>query len=1153
MKGNLRKFFSKALCLAAVVSVVAQSCAQQATLNADAHVTSAHPDANYGPLSNLYVGNGATALLSFSFDALPSGTTSANVARATLRLYVNRVDVPGLINVQPVSGSWSEGAATYNTLPPLQAPVQIFSVSQPNMFLSIDVTSLVKTWLDSPSGNFGVALTAASANAVFDSKENDETAHPASLEISLVNAGPKGDTGAIGPTGATGITGATGATGAQGPMGPTGPQGIAGATGPRGATGATGAQGPQGERGLDGLPGATFRGAYASTTNYALQDVVTWQNAAWISISASNNGNTPDASPLFWQVLVPAAVGLQGVTGATGATGQQGPQGERGFPGDTGPQGATGATGATGRPGFIYRGDYQSATNYAAGDVVLWNGASWASLTDSNIRNTPDASPLFWGVLTSRGLQGVTGSTGATGATGMQGMQGPIGPQGDRGLQGATGEPGPQGPQGIAGATGATGPQGAKGDRGDAGPAGITWQGEYTSSRNFDLHDAVTWNGQSYLSLAASNTGNTPDVSPEWWALLAARGSTGPAGATGPQGAQGIQGSTGPQGAQGIQGVPGATGPQGEAGGHWRGVYASALSYALHDIVAYNGSAWISNTDANVGNTPGASGVVQWDLLAAKGDAGPTGATGAQGSQGMQGPQGNTGPQGVAGATGASGATGPAGPVGATGPQGPQGIPGSTGATGPQGLAGFVWKGTYSPADSYAANDAVAYNGSSYVSLVDGNAGNTPGATGVTQWSLLAARGDNGATGATGPAGANGAAASVQIGTVTTGAAGSNAQVQNSGTSNAAVLNFTIPKGADGAAGAPGLIFRGIWSSSYGYAANDAVFYNGSSYIALAASANVNPATDVAQGGDKWALLSQQGSTGANGAATVSIGTVTSGVSASVTNTGSNTAAILNFTLPKGDTGAPGPAGLTWRSIWNSITSYSALDAVQLDGSSYVALVASTNINPATDVASNGNHWSLLAAKGDAGTTGPAGPNGVTGAAATINVSATTTLAAGQQASVVNEGTSNNAQLHFYIPKGADGTSGTSGSGSGALVSSIHTIAAAVGTVSAYYNPFADVKGTTEAYTAIGYFGSACNISTINFYNSGTVDATIDLRTGKPGSMTTQSSLTCTVSAGSAKSCTGPGALAANTFLDFKITMANSAQTYLWSSFTCTQ
>ncbi len=55
-----------------------------------------------------------------------------------------------------------------------------------------------------------------------------------------------------------------------------------------------------------------------------------------------------------------------------------------------------------------------------------------------------------------------------------------------------------------------------------------------------------------------------------------------------------------------------------------------------------------------------------------------------------------------------------------------------------------------------------------------------------------------------GPAGDDGAAATIAVGTVTTGAAGSSATVTNSGTSSAAVFDFSIPVGATGATGAAG-------------------------------------------------------------------------------------------------------------------------------------------------------------------------------------------------------------------------------------------------------------------------------------------------------------------------------------------------------------
>ena len=62
----------------------------------------------------------------------------------------------------------------------------------------------------------------------------------------------------------------------------------------------------------------------------------------------------------------------------------------------------------------------------------------------------------------------------------------------------------------------------------------------------------------------------------------------------------------------------------------------------------------------------------------------------------------------------------------------------------------------------------------------------------------------NGKTVVTIPPGQPGVAATVTVGTTTTGEAGTNASVINSGTSSAAVLNFTIPRGAKGDTGAQG-------------------------------------------------------------------------------------------------------------------------------------------------------------------------------------------------------------------------------------------------------------------------------------------------------------------------------------------------------------
>jgi len=160
----------------------------QATLVADAHVNSALPAVNSGAISNLNVGGGYTTLLQFDLSLLPAGTTPAKVSRAVLRLYANRVTTPGLIAYAPVTGAWGEYSVTYSSLPAVGSAAGLFSVSQAGAFIAVDVTSLVQGWIGSPATNNGIALTAGTAMATFDSKENDQTAHAATLDIELVDA-----------------------------------------------------------------------------------------------------------------------------------------------------------------------------------------------------------------------------------------------------------------------------------------------------------------------------------------------------------------------------------------------------------------------------------------------------------------------------------------------------------------------------------------------------------------------------------------------------------------------------------------------------------------------------------------------------------------------------------------------------------------------------------------------------------------------------------------------------------------------------------------------------------------------------------------------------------------------------------------------------
>lgn len=72
---------------------------------------------------------------------------------------------------------------------------------------------------------------------------------------------------------------------------------------------------------------------------------------------------------------------------------------------------------------------------------------------------------------------------------------------------------------------------------------------------------------------------------------------------------------------------------------------------------------------------------------------------------------------------------------------------------------------------------------------------------GVLSWTNKAGLTNPASVNIKGAKGDTGTAASIKIGSVTTGAAGSNASVTNSGTASNVVLNFTLPRGKDGADG----------------------------------------------------------------------------------------------------------------------------------------------------------------------------------------------------------------------------------------------------------------------------------------------------------------------------------------------------------------
>lgn len=160
-------------------------------------------------------------------------------------------------------------------------------------------------------------------------------------------------------------------------------------------------------------------------------------------------------------------------------------------------------------------------------------------------------------------------------------------------------------------------------------------------------------------------------------------------------------------------------------------------------------------------------------------------------------------------------------------------------------------------------------------------------------------KGDTGATGPQGPQGPQGNAATVSVGSTTTLPVGQDATVQNVGTLYNAVLNFGIPQGPRGPQGATGATGAKGDKGDQG-----------------------NPGP--------------QGEKGTN--ATVYIGTTTTGepgTQAGVYNSGTDSNAVLNFTIPRGDVGPmPTIAQTTGQATDQVMSQKATTDAIANETSS---------------------------------------------------------------------------------------------------------------------------------------------------------------------------------------------------------------------------
>ena len=270
---------------------------------------------------------------------------------------------------------------------------------------------------------------------------------------------------------------------------------------------------------------------------------------------------------------------------------------------------------------------------------------------------------------------------------------------------------------------------------------------------------------------------------------------------------------------------------------------------------------------------------------------------------------GPTGPRGFTGAVGEKGPTGPTGPTGATGAYINSVVgdvppaPGNTVTYTMKNTDGTT-AGTFVVKNGITISSTQYQSGDSATTAPTGTWGSSPVAVSEGKYLWTKINFSNGSVAyAVSKQGVSGRAATISSVTASTGAAGSNASVTNTGTANDAKLSFVIPRGDKGETGA-----------AAGFGAPKATV-----------DANIGtPSVSVSATGPDTAKVfsftfkNLKGPTGA----AAGFGTPTASVDASVgetpsvtvTASGPNTAKVFNFAFKnlkgqKGDTGSQGPQG----------------------------------------------------------------------------------------------------------------------------------------------------------------------------------------------------------------------------------------------------
>jgi hypothetical protein len=149
------------------------------TPSGDTYISTGAQFTNFGTQQTMLVVGGIpqyTALIQFDLSPL-SSVSPSNIIDAQLLVWATTIGFgSSAVSLSQVTSPWNESTVTFITQPTVGGFITQNINLLPGQYSSFDITSLLQSWLASPSSNFGVSLSPiGNTDITLATKENSDS------------------------------------------------------------------------------------------------------------------------------------------------------------------------------------------------------------------------------------------------------------------------------------------------------------------------------------------------------------------------------------------------------------------------------------------------------------------------------------------------------------------------------------------------------------------------------------------------------------------------------------------------------------------------------------------------------------------------------------------------------------------------------------------------------------------------------------------------------------------------------------------------------------------------------------------------------------------------------------------------------------------